>query len=130
MGAGMLALLDPEAAPVLQPVADIYQWATTKVVNLFGSNPWLIPLIVTLVCANNVARLVSRRAERAGGQEPQWATLVIGLTDPIVGNFWRLVEWLSAKLGLPIHGPAQSGETPLPKEPVPQASIDRAEGKS
>ena len=110
-------------------MTDLYDSVTAWITNVIGSNPWLIPLVVVLVCANNVARLVARRAERAGNPEPQWATLVIGLTDPIVGNFWRLVEWLSAKLGLPIHGPAPSGETPPPKEPVPQASIDRAEGK-
>lgn len=110
-------------------MSDIYDSFTTWVANVIGSNPWLIPTIVGIVCANNVARLVSRRAERAGGQEPQWATLVIGLTDPIVGNFWRLVEWLSAKLGLPLHGPAQSGETPLPAKPLPPSSVTDAEGK-
>lgn len=110
-------------------MTDIYDSFTTWVTNVIGHNPWLIPTLIGLVCANNVARLVSRRAERAGNAAPQWATLVIGLTDPVVGNFWRLVEWISAKLGLPIHGPVESAEIPLPKDPIPRASIDRAEGK-
>ena len=121
--------LEPEAAPVLQPVADVYQWATTKVVNLFGSNPWLFFVIIVLVSVNNAARYKEKRAAKAGIAPPEWAVTVIGLTDPLVLNFWRLVEWLSAKLGLPLHGPAQSGETPLPAKPLPPSSVTDAEGK-
>ena len=102
MGAEVLALL-------LDPVTDAYEGVTTWIVNLLGSHPWIIPLALLLVCVNNAARVNARGADRRNVPVPQWATLVIGLTDPLVGNFWRLVEWASLKLGLPIHGPDADG---------------------
>lgn len=119
-------------------LSDTYSKVTTWIVNLLGANPWIIPTWIAILALNNAARVNARGADRRNVPVPQWAALVIGATDPFVGNFWRMVEWASLKAGLPIHGPDADGSavvtppekpTPLPKEPVPQASIDKAEAK-
>jgi len=110
----MLALL-------LDPVTDLYQSFTTWVVNVLGAHPWLIFVGIILICVNNAARVNARGADRRGVPVPQWAALTIGLTDPLVGNFWRLVEWASLKLGLPIHGPDADGSAVVTPPEKPEA---------
>ena len=98
-----------------------YDRATTWVVNLLGSNPWIIPFILTAVFVTNGlrARWPVREAR------PGWVLFILGVTDPITGNFWGLIHWVSQKTGIPIWSPKDSGDDiPLPDKPVPRSSVD------
>ena len=108
----------------MQPEPSFYAKATTWVVNLLGSHPWIIPVVLVAVLVTNGMR--TRWPERTA--RPGWVLFVLGFTDPITGNFWGLIRLVSTKTGIPIWSPKNdSGEVALPDKPIPQASIDRAE---
>jgi len=102
-------------------LSETYTKVTTWIVNLLGTNPWIIPVWLLILAANNVARVNARGADRRNVPVPLWASVITSATDPFVGNFWRLVEWASLKLGLPIHGPDADGSAVVTPPEKPEA---------
>ena len=106
------------------PEKSFYERATTWVVNILGSNPWIIPVILLAVLTTNGLR--SRWPNRA--DRPGWVLFILGCTDPITGNFWSAIAWVSNKTGIPIWRPKgdSTDEIPLPEKPLPPDSVARA----
>lgn len=91
----MMAELTTPAAP---------SWldtATTPIVNFLGRHPLAFLVIGLAVLVTNGLRVAwPTRAER-----PRLVAFLLGVLDPISGNFWALARWLAARVGFPVESP-------------------------
>lgn len=67
-----------------------------------GLHPVLFWSFIGALAVNNGVRI----AYREYTTRPPWARFVVGLTDPLCGNVWRLLTWLTTKLSLPFKFPS------------------------
>lgn len=67
-------------------------------------HPFLFWGVIGSLAVNNGLRTTFKEY----ATRPSWARFIVAATDPLCGNFWRLLAWFSAKLSLPFKFP--SGE--------------------
>lgn len=74
---------------------------TTPVVNFLGRHPIAFVVIGLAILVTNGLRVAwPIRSER-----PRLVAFLLGILDPVSGNFWALARWLGTKFGFPVQTP-------------------------
>lgn len=133
LGANIARAQEPVPSPTPTMLAELTtpaspSWldtATTPVVNFLGRHPLAFLVIGLAILATNGLRVAwPTRAER-----PRLVAFLLGVLDPVSGNFWALARWLAARVGFPVQTPnttdPPSGSGKLPD---PSALKNPAEG--
>jgi hypothetical protein len=83
--------LPPELVSALW---DMAAWANMHPILFWG--------FIGALAINNGVRITYKEY----ATRPPWARFVVGVTDPLCGNVWRLASWAAAKLSLPFKFPS------------------------
>ena len=118
---------EPEPTPTPTMLAELTtpaspSWldsATTPLVNFLSRHPLAFLVLALAVLTTNGLRVAwPTRAER-----PRIVAFLLGVLDPVAGNFWALVRWAASKGGFkpetPVY-PTGSGNLPEPSPPPPE----------
>lgn len=124
LGAHLARAQQPEPSPTPTMLAELTTPAepsmldriTTPVVNFLGRHPIAFLVIGLAILVTNGLRVAwPTRAER-----PRIVAFLLGVLDPISGNFWALARWLATRFGFPVQTPnttdppSGSGQLPDP----------------
>lgn len=112
----------PVATPTVTEQIDsttlaIANKGTTWLVNLMGANPratlLILGAVIFAICFTNGVRL-AWPIKRLPTDQPRWATFILGFCDPVVGNFWLLIDWVGRKVGVKPRTPYDPEATAQP----------------
>jgi len=125
LGAHLARAQEPAPSPTPTMLAELTtpaspSWldtATTPVVNFLGRHPLAFLVIGLAILVTNGLRVAwPTRAER-----PRLVAFMLGVLDPISGNFWALARWLASRVGFPVQTPKDDPPTGSGTLPDPNA---------
>ena len=87
-------------------MGDVLEKLGNAIQSFAWSHPRTVGAVVAFLVLGSVVSSVLRALYRDQATRPAWATGILAALDPFIGNFWTLLTWAAAKVGITIKPPA------------------------